>query len=132
MDVESEKDKPNSLAKEVERCYQLEFLHPFPYKDCYRLQRLKPDLTSHLIPHLDLFFSFIAGYSSSATRLRNRTQHELRTAIPKLKRSFFDVHPEYKSLAKLITPSDTPALHHELHLADQLRFKLVELMQPLI
>jgi hypothetical protein len=120
------------LAREVEDKYQRDFVHPFPYQACYRIQRLKPRLTRGLVPDLDTFFSFIAGYSSSATHLRNRTKDELARAIPKLKRSFYEAYPRYESLEEFIARPENEALQHDLRVADQLRSALVVLMEQLV
>jgi hypothetical protein len=85
-----------------------------------------------LIADLDIFFSFIAGYSSSATGLENRTRDELVKAIPKLKRSFFEAYPQYKTLEELIARPENEALQHDLRVADQLRSALVVLMEQLV
>jgi len=39
-----------TLAKEVESRYRNELRTKFPYADCYKLQRIRPDLTAGLIP----------------------------------------------------------------------------------
>jgi hypothetical protein len=88
-----------ALACSIEERYNRR-VRGFPYADCFKLQRDFPDLTDGLVPSLDEFLSFIAGYSCGATRLGGRTRAELRGAIPKLKLSFFDVYPQYKPLAK--------------------------------
>jgi hypothetical protein len=122
----------DALAKDVEQRYATELRRPFPYKDCYKLRKLQPRVARDLIPDLDMFFSFVAGYSSSATELNNRPAAELRAAIPKLQKSFFDTAPRYRKLRKYITPRDTPDLHKELRVTNDLRQSLVILMGRLI
>jgi hypothetical protein len=87
-------------------------------------QRLHPRIARAIVPDLDMYFSFIAGYSSSATRLRHRPTAELRAALPKLKRSFYEACPKYNRLAKYISDSQTPALFHDLEVSDRLRLGL--------
>lgn len=106
-------------AQDVESLCARQFWGKFPYKDCYKLQKLKPRITHGLIPDLDLYLAFIAGYSSSATRLAERPREEIRKAIPKLKLSFFEKHPVYKPLKKLINARDTPSLSKYLRVANE-------------
>jgi YxiJ-like protein len=120
-----------AVAKNIQQRYATELLRPFPYKDCYKLRKLQP-LAHDLIPDLDLYFSFVAGYSASATQLKNRPTEELRAAIPKLQKSFFDTMPRYRKLQKYITPKDTPNLHEELRVINDVRQSLVILMSRLI
>jgi YxiJ-like protein len=131
MDVHNVRDRANTLAEEIERCYEERFKNKFPYDDCYKLQRENPSIGTGLIPDLDSYLSFIAGYSSSATTLVHRPVEELRKAISRLKRSFFEVNPRYKSLERLITLRDTAVLYTELQVANALRRDLLVLMEPL-
>jgi len=119
-------------AQKVESQYRNEFKHPFPYGDCRKLHKLKPQFSDGFIPDLDLYLSFIAGYSSSATGLDQRPLDEIRNAIPRLKKSFFETHRRYKPLEELITDTETPWLHHELQMADELRLDLVSIMERLL
>jgi len=123
-----EKNKNPELAQKLERLYEREFIHKFPYQDCYKLQRFHPRITRSLVPDLDMYFSFIAGYGSSATTLHQRPKAELRAAVPKLKRSFYEACPEYSPLAKYITDNETPTLFHDLELSDRLRLGLTTLI----
>jgi hypothetical protein len=127
-----EKSRDSKLAQELERLYEREFLHKFPYQDCYKLQKLHPRVARALVPDLDLYFSFIAGYGSSATTLHRRSKVELRAALPKLKRSFYEACPKYNRLAKYITDSETPTLFHDLEVSDRLRFGLATLIAEFI
>ncbi len=118
-----------SLAEEVEKHYGSGFVGKFPYKDCYALQKMYPKQTANIIPDLDEYFSFIAGYSSSATRLSSRSKDELRYAVPKLRRSFFDKHPEYAAIKVAIAQSET--LSRRMDVVDELRRDLVVIMERL-
>jgi hypothetical protein len=124
--------KHNKHAQELEILFRQEFIHNFPYPDCRKLQKLHPRIARQLVPDLDMYFSFIAGYSSSATRLDQRPQRELRAAVPKLRRSFSDWYPRYKQLAMLITDVNTPLLSHDLKVADQLRGGLLTFITELL
>ena len=132
MDTDNAKNDTNALTQKVEARYNSEFKKKFPYEDCYKLQKKSPLVTGSLIPDLDGYFSFIAGYSSSATTLAGRPLDELRRALPKLKNSFFDAHPGYKPLEELITPIDTGTLYHDLRVADEMRADLVTIMERLV
>jgi hypothetical protein len=119
-----------SLGEDVERRYDSYFKGKFPYDDCYALQKVNPNLTANIIPDLDEYFSFIAGYSSSATKLSVRSKDELRDAVPKLRRSFFDKHPEYRPMEEAIARSET--LSRKMHVADELRRDLIAIMERLV
>jgi hypothetical protein len=122
-------DSVASLARSIEERYNRR-VRGFPYADCFKLQRDFPDLTGGLIPSLDEFLSFIAGYSCGATGLGERTRAELRGAIPKLNLSFFDGYSQYKPLAKaMIQFSDLSA---KLAWADGSRHDLVIVMEHVL
>ena len=129
-DMRNLKDK--RLAQDLEALYKQEFIHKFPYPDCYKLQKLHPSVARELIPDLDMYFCFIAGYSSSAMQLDQRPQGEIRAALPKLKLSFYDSFPRYNRLAKHITDVNTPSLFHDLEVGDRLRLGLVTLITELL
>jgi hypothetical protein len=80
-----------------------------------------------IVPDLDEYFSFIAGYSSSATRLNERSKDELRRAVPELRRSFFDKNPQYALLKDVI--DDEEALSRQINIADELRLDLIIIME---
>ncbi|MGA8541240.1 MAG: hypothetical protein WB566_17185 [Terriglobales bacterium] len=84
-----------------------------------------------LAPHFNAYFMFINGYSSSATRLGGRPKAELHAALPKLKKSFFDLHPRYKPLMRLISVDETPALLRYMQIADKERMGLVTLIEAI-
>jgi len=117
-----------ALARGIEALYRTEFLHPFPHEECKKIQKLRPDLAGDLVDHLVFYLEFIAGFSSSATRLRDRSTADLRAALPFLKHSFYDEYPQYQPLSQLITEADTPSLSHELATADRLRHDLMTLI----
>jgi hypothetical protein len=127
-----EKSGEPELAQNLERLYEREFIRKFPHQDCFKLQKLHPRIAHALVPDLDMYFSFIAGYASSATRLEQRPRTELRAALPKLKRSFYEECPRYKRLAKYISGRDTPALFHDLEVSDRLRLGLATLITGIL
>jgi hypothetical protein len=120
-----------SMGMSVEARYRQTLHKKFPYEDCYKLQKMHPGVTDGFIPDLDCFLSFIAGYSSSASRLDKRTRGEILSAIRRLRLSFFELYPQYRPLAPIITPSQFGNLFAELELADGFRTDLVALMEQL-
>lgn len=132
MSTDNAKNEMVLKAQQVQSRYRHDLLHPFPYEDCRKLHKRMPALADGLIPSLDLYFSFIAGYSCGATTLGGRTKDEIRKAIPKLKMSFFDMYPAYKPLEELISATDTPSLHRDLRIADEQRRDLVTIMEHLV
>jgi hypothetical protein len=127
-----EKSREPELAQSLELLYEREFIHKFPYQDCFKLQKHHPRIAHALVPDLDMYFSFVAGYASSATRLEQRPRTELRAALPKLKRSFYEAYPRYKRLAKYISGGNTPALFRDLEVSDSLRLGLATLITEIL
>jgi hypothetical protein len=120
------------LAASLEERYETCLKVPFPYKDSRKLHRQHPALGSGFIPDLDMYFSFIAGYCSSATSLAERPREEIRKAIPILRLSFFETHPEYRPLQSVITSQDYAVLHARLQAADEMRHDLLTIMESLV
>jgi len=89
-------------------------------------------LLEGLIPDLDYYCSFVAGFASSASRLHDRPIEQLKKAIPKLEMSFFDQFPDYRHLESRITPENTPDLHRKLGSVDSVRIELAEIMRKFI
>lgn len=121
-----------ALASELEARYRQELVGRFPYQDCYKIQELRPSESKGFIPDLDMYSSYIAGFSSSATSLAERPIVQLQNALPQLKKSFWEAHPQYKSLADLVTPAETPVLFKRLQVADGLRLGLVKIIEHLM
>jgi hypothetical protein len=57
-----ESDTLHKIALRVEERFKNASASKFPYQDCYHLQKAYPALKKGLIPDLDCYFSFIAGY----------------------------------------------------------------------
>lgn len=119
-------------ARQIESLYQSSFTKKFPYADCYKVQREYPKITAALIPDLDAFFSFIAGYSSSATRMCKRPIDELKAAKRKLESSFFELYPVYRPIAEQIMSGNLPNLQESLRAADELRRYLLMLLSEIL
>jgi hypothetical protein len=123
----------HDLGQRIEEQYRQKLLkQKFPYKDCYKLQEKYPQLKSGFIPDLDHYFSFIAGYSSSASRLGKRPLSELRTAVRKLENSFFVAHPKYAFITNELSGEQLPSLTGQLRITDELRLELVAIMRVLL
>jgi hypothetical protein len=101
----------------------------FPYEECRILVRSDKDQFHDLVPDLDSYGSFIAGYSLSASKLGERAPRELSLAIVRLRQSFFEEHPEYLPLIPLVTEEMAPALYLQLMTWEEIRWSLIELMQ---
>ena len=132
MSIEQPLDPLHPLGCAVEQQYREGLRKLFPYQDCYALQRKYPRVADDLVADLDLYLTFIAGYSSSATGLAKRSREELRRAIPVLKKSFFDAYPRYLPLEPAVNSASTKELHAELQVADECRRNLVTIMDALI
>lgn len=122
----------HDLATAIERTYKTSLLKRFPYQDCYQLQRKFPVLRDDFIPDLDSYFSFVAGYASSATTLDSRSREELERAIPRLGRSFFESYPQYAPFAAQISKESTPDLFEQLRRTNRSRKSLVKIMRELL
>lgn len=113
---------------EMEQLYRTELVRPFPYKDCRRLTRsIGKDIgitSSDLIPDLDIYLADVAGFASSATRLRGRPVEQLRRYLPYLELSFFEKHPVYRPLEGRVNADDTPDLFRRLRITNTLRKEL--------
>jgi hypothetical protein len=113
---------------EIQDLYKTSFMDKFPYDDCYQLAKKTQQPSADLIPELDFYFSTIAGYSSSATRLQNRSLQELEKAKNVLSKTFFDAYPGLHQYASLITATETPRLYHAMQVAEKLRTSLLDLL----
>jgi len=126
-------DRLDLLARSLEERYREALRHKFPHDDFRRLCTLYPQterfLRQGVVPDLDMYLSFIAGYSCSATQLGRRPAEEIRTAIPKLRLSFFEAHPQYRELEPLIEPNQFAELYWKLRRADEFRRDLLIIME---
>ena len=115
-------------GEQIEALYASSFRGPFPYDDCLWLADCIGKPSSDLIPELDWYFSSIAGYSSSASRLANRTPEELRAAERFLTKDFFLYFPDLNCYRHLIDKENTPRLYQRLIIAEQMRQGLLVLL----
>ena len=77
-------------------------------------------------------FERIAGYASSADRLKRRPEQDLRTARQFLSQPFFDRYPDYAPLRAKITPQGAPTLFLEMEAAELNRLDLLEEIERLL
>lgn len=124
--------RKRDLAPGIEQIYKTSLRKRFPYQDCYQLQRKFPTLRGHFIPDLDTYLSFVAGYASSATSLKNRSREELKPAIPRLRQSFFESYPRYLPFADEIDEESAPDLFEQLRCTDRARRSLVKIIEALL
>lgn len=125
-------ERLTALSEEIRRIYDEEARLPFPYEGCRTLlQDISNDFEG-FIPDLDMYFSDIAGYSCSTKKFSEWSAPSLRETIGHLSLNFFERHPEYVVLQRLIGESTTPDLHEDLLLYDQLRQKLLALLSGLL
>jgi len=121
-----------NLPEQIDSLYQSDFGGPFPYKDCFLISDRCGVETAELIPELDLFFSYIAGWSSSAARLDRRPAQELLKARSWLsKGGFFERRPHLAVCRDSITPEETPDLWRHMHVAEELRISLLHLLSEM-
>lgn len=117
--------KAEEWALEAERIYIEEDRSPFPYDGSRWLLQDFEDEFEDFIPNLDMWCSYIAGYCSWGKRLVRWNEEKVLQARGVMSLSFFDMHPEYARLERLITESDTPDLYEQLRLYERMRKNLV-------
>jgi hypothetical protein len=114
---------------QLEEIYVTHFRGSFPYADCRWLASHEGQPVEDLIPELDMYFSNIAGYSSSASRLGERPASVLRKARKTLALNFFETYPSCERYSGLITSEKTPKLYEQMRIAEQLRLELLEILE---
>jgi hypothetical protein len=117
-------------AIEIERLFR-SISHPFPYDECRYLIKQRPEAGGALIPDLDLYFSTIAGYASSATSLARWSANRLAQARADLASSFFEQRPQYSELLAYVDTVATPSLFARLEAYEAIRVGLLELLREL-
>jgi len=101
---------------------------PFPHHDCFGLIEDVGEAVSDLIPCLDLYFSTIAGYSSSAQRILLWPDERKRAARHDLARGFYEQYPEFRILQPMITHDSVPDLFDEYWLHEYARETLLTVL----
>lgn len=118
-------------GEQIEELYKSSFGGPFPYDDCRWLANRINKPSGDIIPELDWFLGYIAGYSSSASRLANRTLEELQSAERFLAKDFFHHFPDLEPYQCLIDKENTPRLYKFLTVSEQLRLGLLMLLSEI-
>jgi hypothetical protein len=84
-----------------------------------------------LIPNFDWYDSNIAGYASSATRLKERSPRQLQQGFNTLQKDFFSTFPDLAACRDSITSENTPQLHQCLETLETIRLALLPLLEKL-
>ncbi len=121
-------NKAEVLGRKIESVYSEALRCPFPYEDCGKLERIAPKSWEGFIPDLDLYFSYVAGYSSGAAHLHKEKPRDLTRIRRSLTTSFFEDQPKYRVFEKHITRSNTPELYRKLQVTEAVRRKLLDLL----
>ena len=116
-------------GEQIEALYNSAFEGEFPYEDCRAISRLMGRDSGDLIPELDWYFDNISGYSSSASRLLDRSPEELGHAVRVLSKDFFQYFPEEEAYRILIDPAHAPRLHKQMRASEELRVQLLGLLR---
>jgi hypothetical protein len=116
--------------EEIETTTRAELYGPFPYADCHRLQEHVAH-GEYLIPDLDIYFAEIAGYGSSASRLKQRDKKQLHDSLKYLRMTFFEKHPEHRHLKEKINNRDTPELERYLRVTNTVRLEILPIIERL-
>jgi hypothetical protein len=122
---------PN-LAQTIKQQFDSEFTHPFPTAEVGKLRSVDSKNLGQLHGELDLYFSSIAGYASSADRLARRPRAELIEARKKLSHSFFERHRSLIVYRDAIKQDFTPNLFRRLATADRLREELLVVIDDIL
>ena len=121
-----------TTGRKVKEVFENEFLHAFPLEDVAKLGTVDPNSWDLLHGNLDVYFSSIAGYASSADRLSHRSKAELVQAREYLSRSFFERHASLVMYRDAITPTTTPCLYRDLEIAEELRHDLLVIINEIL
>ena len=127
-----EPDDLNSLAGELLELYAEDLQTPFPYNGCRKLVAATMENHEGLIPDMDMYFSTVASFAGGVKKLLKWPLANLLQAKTKLEQSFFEKHPQYKSLEPLINASYMPDLHSDLLLHERMRTSLLRLLSLLL
>jgi|SRR5271157_998931 len=113
---------------QIESLYNSSFGGPFPYEDCRRLAKCLKKPGGDLIGDLDWYFGMVAGYSSSATTLGERSPKELKDAKRLLSKDFYQYFPAQEVYRNIIEKERVPDLYRRMQVVEELRIGLLELL----
>lgn len=119
--------KAESMAREITELFESD-ISPFPSEDCRWLKSEFEANLDDLHTDLTMWFMTVAGYSSWGKQLLSWSEDKVRQVRDVIRYSFFDESPKYKWLEIHITEGNTPDLHEEFQLYEQLRNKLCTLL----
>jgi hypothetical protein len=114
---------------ELEEFYKSRLKGRFPYEDCRWVADHGRIRDSDFIPELGTYFADIVGFSSSASRLRNRPIGQLQRAITILSKDFFERHPPLARIKGLITHGQTPDLYAKIQSTEEARSVLLDILR---
>jgi hypothetical protein len=127
-----ELDRIEDKLEEI-REWQLEAEGPFPYDDCRFLIQEFEQITTDLIPDLDLWMSKIAGYASRGRRLMRLSTSELREIRDAISLRFMDEHLRYSTIALFeLNSKRTPELAEDLDNYERMRLALREVIEEML
>jgi len=120
-----------SAAERIVQRYGTRSRTPFPTAE---ITKLVPQIAERRLFHgrLEMFLSSIAGYASSANRLKRRPVEELRAAKEFMSQPFLEKYTEYGPYRTKITPQETPALFAEMEAAELNRVELLNEVERLL
>jgi hypothetical protein len=119
-------------ARRIIARYRARLRSAFPTADIIKLIPGDIEATGLLHGRIDLYLAGITGYASSADRLGQRPEQDLRAARQFLSQAFFDKYPEYAPLRAKITPQHAPSLFLEMQAAELNRIDLLEEVERLL
>lgn len=93
--------KRRSVAEVVDklvRSHEEDCQRPFPYADSRKLRQEDTDRYDNLIAHLVLYFYEISSHCGGVKKILKWPNERLLKSLERLRKSFFDRHPEYKLL----------------------------------
>jgi hypothetical protein len=123
-----QKSDLETIASGLKNLYVEDCRTPFPYAGARRLLQEAGGGYDDLIPDLAQYFSTIAGYCSWGKTIFNWPRSKVDEARERVSDSFFDRHPKYKALEKIINESVAPDLYADLQFHEEMRIKLLELL----
>lgn len=104
---------------------------PFPYEGIRKLLQGGRGNYEGFIPDLSLYFSTVAGYCSWGKRILRWEATKIDEAKAALEKQFFDRHPEYKPLEKMIGEHGNADLLAKFSLHEKMRIELLRLLEDL-
>jgi len=133
-EIKIDATKANSieqLVDDIVQIYAEKDYHPFPREDCKKIMGEHYEKNVNLIPHLDLYFSDIAGYCSWGRKILKWSNNQVREAENRLKKTFFEKYPQYKMVKHLITEANTPDLYRVMRIYETMRKLLLRVLSQL-